>query len=364
MNLKDRFSPSDWENWKWQIQSRIRNAKELQDCISLTPSELETFQNTNRFFEFGTTLYYLSLINPDDPNCPIRKQIIPSPEELEKRPYETIDPLGEEAHMPVRGVTHRYPDRALWYLSHMCAVFCRFCTRKRKVGKSGSTPGSEDWEEAIHYFRTHPEIKEVILSGGDPLSLSDGKIEYLLGALRSISSINHIRIHSRYPVTLPYRITEDLGDVLGKFSPIYFVTHFNHPMELTQVAKERLNLLRERGKVILLNQSVLLKGINDSPEVLSELNYALTSSGVKPYYLHQCDEVFGSSGFRVPIQKGIEIMKSLRGYMSGITVPSYVIDLNGGGGKIPLPTDYLEKTDAEHYYFQNYQGRSFSVPKE
>lgn len=354
-------SGDKWRDWKWQLQNRIKDLEELNKYIHLSEEEKSIFKNCNEFFSFACVPYYLSLISANDPNCPIRKQIIPQKFELIRAYFEVHDPLGEESNMPVKGVTHRYPDRALWYLSHSCAMYCRFCTRKRKVGKSADTPRSEDWDEAIAYFETHKEIKEVILSGGDPLSLSDNMLDYLLSKLKSIFHINHIRIHTRFPVTLPFRITKSLCKILSRHFPIFIVTHFNHPNEITKESTEAIKLLICKGNAILLNQSVLLSGINDNSEILSTLNYKLVSIGIKPYYLHQCDEVFGSSGFKVPIERGMEIMKELRGYHSGITIPSYVIDLTQGGGKVPLPTDYLEKEEVDSYTFRNYKGDRFRI---
>jgi lysine 2,3-aminomutase len=346
-------------NWKWQIQNRITDLEGLTARIPLSEEEIDVFNRADSLFDFAVTPYYLSLIDKGNPNCPIRRQIIPSSGELVRKPYEVDDPLGEESYMPVKGVTHRYPDRALWYLSHMCAVFCRFCTRKRKVGESQSSPKNQDWENALYYFKSHPEIKEVILSGGDPLSLSDNQINYLLSELKKIPHINQVRIHTRYPVTLPYRITDELVSVLSSHFPIFMVTHFNHEKEITEESRIAIKKLIQKGNVCLLNQSVLLKGINDSAEDIRNLNYKLVNAGVKPYYLHQCDDIFGSSHFKVEIEEGLKIMKSLRGFMSGITIPSYVVDLTGGGGKVPLPTDYLQKEDMESYVFHNYQGRKF-----
>ena len=234
---------------------------------------------------------------------------------------------------------------------------------KRKVGNSEETPRSEDWEEALEYFRNTKELKEVILSGGDPLTLSDSQLDYLLCELKKIGHLNHVRIHTRYPVTLPFRITESLCEILKKYFPIFIVTHFNHANECSDDAREAIRNLIQIGNCTVLNQSVLLKNINDNPSALRDLNYKLISMGVKPYYLHQCDEVFGSSHFRVPIKTGLDIMKSLRGYMSGITVPVYVADLTGGGGKVPLPTDYLQKEDVEKYTFINFKGDNFEINK-
>lgn len=347
------------DDWKWQIQNRIRDLETLEKFVTLSEEEKDNFYRCRDFFEFSITPYYASLMDKNNPECPIRLQVIPRAAELTRSYGEVIDPLAEDSNMPVKGVTHRYPDRALWYLSHVCAVYCRFCTRKRKVSKSSSTPQKEDWEKALEYFKNHSEIREVILSGGDPLTLSDSQIDFLLSELKKISHINHIRIHTRYPVTLPQRFTEDLCSIFSKHYPIYLVTHFNHPIEITQFTKIASVRLHKIGNVFLLNQSVLLKGINDSAEILRDLNYKLIEIGIKPYYLHQCDDVFGSSHFKVPIENGKKIMESLRGFMSGITVPVYVADLTGGGGKVPIPTDYLVKENVEEYVFKNYKNNLY-----
>ncbi|GBF51977.1 lysine 2,3-aminomutase [Leptospira ryugenii] len=343
------------------MQNRIQTLDELSSKVTLTESERSAFSEANRVFSFSLSPYYLSLIDPEDPDCPIRKQAIPRPEELLRKPNEVEDPLAEESHMPVKGVTHRYPDRALWYLSHVCAVYCRFCTRKRKVSDSLETPHRSDWELALEYFRTQKEIREVILSGGDPLTLSENQLDWILKELKTIPHINQIRIHTRYPVTLPMRITDELCEVLSTHFPLFVVTHFNHPKEITELAASSIEKLIKKGHVMVLNQSVLLKGINDNSKVLEELNYRLVKVGIKPYYLHQCDEVYGSHGFVVPMERGMQIMTELRGKQSGICQPLYVKDLTGGGGKVPLtPQYYIEEKDGK-YKFQNYRGIPFEV---
>ncbi|TGL61889.1 KamA family radical SAM protein [Leptospira ognonensis] len=350
-----------WNDWKWQLQNRIVDLETLQDNIALTEEEKVSFQEASAFFSFSVTPYYLSLIDRNNPNCPIRKQTIPRPEELVWNPNEVEDPLAEQKFMPVKGVTHRYPDRALWYISHTCAVYCRFCTRKRKVSKPEETPNREEWEKALEYFRSHSEIREVILSGGDPLTLADSQLDYLLDQLNQIKHINHIRIHSRYPVTLPMRITPSLCEVLSKYFPLYLVSHFNHSSELTKEACSAIKMLIQKGNVIVLNQSVLLNGINDTVKDLEELNYKLIRSGVKPYYLHQCDEVVGSGGFVVPITKGLEIMFELRGRRSGISIPTYVKDLTGGGGKVTLNPNYLVSANETKLVMKNYNEDEFEI---
>ncbi|TGN19551.1 KamA family radical SAM protein [Leptospira idonii] len=350
-----------WDDWKWQLQNRITELATVQKSIELTPEEEASFTAAQDRFSFSVTPYYFQLIDPKNPFCPIRKQVIPRAGELIQQPNEKEDPLAEQKFMPVKGVTHRYPDRAIWYISHVCAVYCRFCTRKRKVSSPEETPNRKEWEEALNYFKTHKEIKEVILSGGDPFTLSDANIDYLLGKLKSIEHINHVRIHTRHPVTLPMRITESLCEILGKYFPMYLVTHFNHPKELTEEARLAVERLVKIGHVSVHNQTVLLRGVNDDLNVLSELNYKLIKFGIKPYYLHQCDEVFGSSEFVVPIEEGIRLMFALRGRHSGLTIPNYVKDLTGGGGKVLLSPDYLLEKKGTSYIFQNYNGDRYEV---
>jgi lysine 2,3-aminomutase len=283
--------------------------------------------------------------------------------ELEVHPGEIKDPLAEEIHMKAPGLTHRYPDRALWYLSHNCPVYCRFCTRKRKVGSPKETPTREDWNLSLEYLRNHEEIKEVILSGGDPMSLSNDSLVYIISSLKNISHISQIRIHTRFLVTLPQRFDEDFCSKMREFFPIYMVSHFNHPNEVTEEVAKSVQKLVTLGGIQVLNQSVLLKGINDTSEVLKSLFYKLVKVGIKPYYLHQCDEIEGISGFKVDIKKGIELMKELRGNISGLCLPNYVQDLTGGGGKVTLFHNYMTNESENHYYFKNYQDKEFTIHK-
>lgn len=361
MSAKISPSPLEWNDWKWQLRNRITGLESLRSYIQLSEKEEEAVLSAKDYFDFAISPYYASLMEPGNPNCPIRLQAIPRKGELLRFPGEVEDPLAEESHMPVRGVTHRYPDRALWYLSHNCAVYCRFCTRKRKVSHPEETPRREEWNMALEYYRNTQSIREVILSGGDPFSLSEGNLDWILGELKKIAHLKSIRIHTRHPVTLPMRITEDLCLVLKKYFPLYLVTHFNHPRECTEAARESIRKLVTIGAVSVLNQSVLLRGVNDSVEVLEELNYELVSMGAKPYYLHQCDEVFGISHFQVPIEKGWEIYRGLRGRMSGITVPLYVADLKGGGGKVPLLPEYLIQRKEKSFIFRNYKGEYYEI---
>lgn len=262
--------------------------------------------------------------------------------------------------MPVPGLTHRYPDRVLWYISHNCAVYCRFCMRKRKVSRSDSAPSRENLSNALSYIHNHSEIQEVILSGGDPLSQSDAMIESILAELKSMEHLFSVRIHSRMPVTCPQRITDSLCEAFRKHGPITFITHFNHSSELTGEAKASLKRIKDSGTTVL-NQSVLLAGINDTVDAQKDLLLSLVKAGAIPYYLHQCDEVKGVSHFRVDLRKGLEIQSELRGRIPGISIPEYVIDLPGGGGKVPVNSSYFVKRDFQKPVFENYEGRTFSV---
>jgi lysine 2,3-aminomutase len=350
-------------SWIWQLQNQIRDLEGLSSKISLSEEERLAFPKALEKFNFAVTPYYLSLINPEDPNDPIRKQIIPSNSELEVHPGEILDPLAEEKHMVAPGLTHRYPDRALWYLSHNCPVYCRFCTRKRKVGNPKNTPSRDEWQESLDYIQDHKELKEVILSGGDPMSLSNDSLSFIISSLKNIPHINQIRIHSRFLVTLPQRFDDEFCNLMKEHFPIYMVSHFNHPNEITKEVSEAVRKLVTIAGIQILNQSVLLKGVNDSPQILESLFYKLIQVGIKPYYLHQCDEIEGISGFKVDIVRGIEIMRELRGRVSGICLPNYVQDLTGGGGKVPLFYNYIKNESDNHYIFENYNGREFTIHK-
>lgn len=320
-------------------------------------SRSEAFRAAAEQFRFAVTPYYLSLAS-DKELCGIWKQILPDLRESRDELFHRPDPLAEEEHMPVPGLTHRYPDRALWYLSHNCAVYCRFCMRKRKVSRGESTPGEQDRQRALDYIRSHPEIHEVILSGGDPLSQSDEVLGYCLEQLRSIEHLASLRIHTRMPVTCPQRITSEFCSALEKWGPITVITHFNHPAELSPLALDAAERLRKTG-CILLNQSVLLAGVNDSVEVQKSLNLGLLKAGIKPYYLHQCDEVQGVSHFRVNLEEGLNLAKAIRGRIPGPAIPQYVIDLPGGGGKVPVDSSYFLNRDFHRPVFENYAGLRF-----
>lgn len=366
-NIRNRFKPSvrpaiwkdvpdsDWNNWIWQQQKRVKNMEQLEKVINVTQEEREAFEKSDAMFHMGITPYYASLMDPDDPNCPIRLQSVPKMQELMISAVDLEDPLGEEKDMPVPGVTHRYPDRVLFYTTHNCPVYCRHCTRKRKVSDPSSSVANQQLEGALKYIEEHKEIRDVVISGGDPLSNSDDRLEYILSRLRAMDHIEVFRLGTRNLVTLPHRVTDDFVKMLRKYQPVFVHTHFNHPKECTQEAFDTCARLADAGCVIN-NQMVLLKGINDDPKVVMELNHKLLMMRVRPYYIFQCDLSQGISHFRTPVETGIKIIESLRGWTSGMAVPHYVVDAPKGGGKIPMIPNYVVKHEGKKWILRNYKG--------
>ncbi|MFT7622758.1 MAG: lysine 2,3-aminomutase [Myxococcota bacterium] len=354
-----------WDDWRWQQQNRVTTLAELQTLIPLTSDESEAFRASADKFRVAITPYYLSLIDPADPSCPVRRQAVPSSAELQTLPGELEDPLAEEAHMPVPGLTHRYPDRALLYTTHNCPVYCRFCTRKRKVGDPGSTHARPELFEAVEYIRRTPAIRDVIVSGGDPLSLSNERLSELLGALAAIEHVDVIRLGTRNPVTLPQRIDAGLAEVLTSVqkagAAVWLMTHFNHPRECTSEAAAAVARILATGTPVQ-NQMVLLHGINDSGQVVESLNRRLLRMRVKPYYMIHADLAEGIGHFRTTVQAGRDILEHLRGRVSGLAIPIYVVDLPGGGGKVPISPDYRLGPEPNGTRFRNYQGREFVLP--
>jgi lysine 2,3-aminomutase len=345
-----------WNHWVWQQQRRVRTLEQAEAWLSLTESEKIGIQNSS--FQFALTPYYASLIDPLNPKCPIRQQSIPSSKEQVHLPYELLDPLAEERDMPVPGLTHRYPDRVLLYTTHHCPVYCRHCMRSRKVSDPRSNVDPKQLKEGIDYIRQTPKIRDVLLSGGDPLSLSDDRLVDLVGTLRLIPHVELIRLGTRNIVTLPQRVTPALVKRLQVFHPIFVHTHFNHPREVTREAAEAALLLAEHGFVVQ-NQSVLLRGVNDDASILLELNHLLLMMRIRPYYLHQCDFIKGAGHFRTSIRKGLEIIEALRGHTSGMAVPHYILDLPGGGGKISLVPERVVKQEGQTLWFRNFAGAIF-----
>jgi lysine 2,3-aminomutase len=348
----------DWNNWVWQQQHRITSIEQLSRVIAVTDEERRAYEQTQGQFRMGITPYYASLMDPEDAGCPIRRQAVPSAEELHSLPADLDDPLGEERDMPVPGLTHRYPDRVLLYTIHHCPVYCRHCTRKRKVSDPSSAAGHEQLERALAYIASHREVRDVVISGGDPLSLSDARLEDLLRRLRAMPHIEIFRIGTRNPVTLPQRVTPGLADMLKQYQPVFVHVHFNHPRECTREAFEACARLAD-AVCVINNQMVLLKGINDAPDTVKALNHRLLMMRVQPYYIFQCDLARGISHFRTPIDTGLEIIAKLRGWTSGMAVPHFVIDAPGGGGKIPLLPESRVARDGKRWILRNYQGNRF-----
>ena len=342
-------------NWKEIFKNSIETGEELAKHYNVNPEEIEM---VNKHFQFRLNPYYQSLIRY--PGDPIWKQVIPDLQEIEENSIALEDPLNEEGDMPVAGITHRYPDRVLFMISHECPIFCRFCTRKRKVGQE-SFVTKQKVELGIEYIRNHTEIRDIVLSGGDPLNISDEKIEHILKSIREIPHVEIIRIGTRVPCILPHRITPELCSIIKKFHPVYINTHFNHPWELTPEAKRACEMLADAGCPIG-NQSVLLKGVNDNPEVMKELMTGLLKMRVKPYYIYQADITKGATHFRTSIEKGLEIIKALRGWTSGLAVPQYVIDAPGGGGKIPISPDYVKEINETEIVLTNFRGDTYRYP--
>ena len=349
---------SNWKDWKWQLKHTIKSLHkfELLTGIEFPENERKVIEDTVATFPLSITPYYLSLIDFDNyKNDPVFKQAFADVREKYIDKSEFKDPLSEDSDSPVPGITHRYPDRVLFHVSNICSMYCRHCTRKRKVGDTDYIPNKKQLLKGIEYIKKTPRVRDVLLSGGDPLMLNDEYLDWLLAELRAIPHVEVIRIGTRMPVVLPYRITDDLVKVLKKYHPLWINTHFNHPREITTSSKEALRKLADAG-IPLGNQSVLLAEVNDCPRIMKSLIHKLVMNRVRPYYLYQCDLSEGLSHFRTPIGKGIEIMESLIGHTSGFSVPTYVIDAPGGGGKIPIMPNYIISWSTNKVVLRNYEG--------
>jgi len=349
---------SNWTDWKWHLTHSIQDIDTFEHLtgIRFGDREKQQYEMTIRKFPLSITPYYLSLIDVNDyRNSPIMKQAFPSPRELDIGPYDMADPLHEDEDSPAPGITHRYPDRVLFHVSNTCSMYCRHCTRKRKVGDRDHTPDKRQLLKGIDYIRHTPSVRDVLLSGGDPFMLPDERIDWLLGELRAIDHVEVVRIGTRMPVVLPYRVTDDLVAILKKHNPVWLNTHFNHPREITTSSRRALARLADAG-IPLGNQSVLLAGVNDCPRLMKKLVHKLVQNRVRPYYLYQCDLSEGLTHLRTPVGKGIEIIESLIGHTSGFAVPTYVIDAPGGGGKIPIMPSYLISWGTNKVVLRNYEG--------
>jgi len=356
--LDTDISVSEWKDWKWQLKNTIRSLDRFQKILGVTfaGDHLQELEKTLQKFPLSITPYYLSLINAGDYlNDPVYKQSVPSLHELDIVQSDMSDPLHEDRDSPVPGITHRYPDRVLFLVSNTCSMYCRHCTRKRQVGDRDSIPGKNDIRIGIDYIKKNTRVRDVLLSGGDPFLLSDSYLDWILTELGKIDHVEVVRIGTRTPVVLPYRITDDLIKMLKKHHPLWINTHFNHPREITESSKEALAMLADAG-FPLGNQSVLLAGVNDCPRIIRELGHKLVKNRVRPYYLYQCDLAEGLNHFRTPVGKGMEIMESLIGHTSGFSIPTYVIDAPGGGGKIPVMPQYLISWSTNKVILRNYEG--------
>lgn len=344
-----------WNDWKWQVKHRIETFDELRKYIKLTEAEEEGVKKSLETLRMAITPYYLSIIDLNNPDCPIRKQAIPSVMELHMSKADLLDPLHEDEDAPVPGLTHRYPDRVLFLITDMCAMYCRHCTRRRFAGQTDSESPSERIQKGIDYIARTPEVRDVLLSGGDALLISDKLLENIIQKLRQIPHVEIIRIGTRVPVVMPQRITDDLVSMLKKYHPIWINTHFNHPDEMTPEAVESCRKMADAG-IPLGNQSVLLRGVNDNTDIMKKLVHKLVFNRVRPYYIYQCDLSMGLEHFRTPVSKGIEIIENLRGHTSGYAVPTYVVDAPGGGGKIPVAPTYLISQSPEKVVLRNFEG--------
>lgn len=360
---KDRgVSEEEWNSHIWQLKNRVTSLKQLEEHLNLSEEERSGVLLSGTKLAMAITPHFFNLIDRDDPDCPIRRQVIPRVEETWVSPYEMADPCGEDANMPVPGLVHRYPDRVLFLVTDRCASYCRYCTRSRVVSGAGDQELETDYEAVFQYLEKHTEVRDVLLSGGDPLLFSDKKLERILKRLRSIKHIEFLRIGSRVPVFLPQRITPELCSMLQKYHPLFLSVHVNHPRELTLEVKEGLERLANHG-VPIGNQSVFLRGVNDDLETMKTLVHKLLMSRVRPYYLYQLDLIKGSSHLQAPVEKGLEIIEGLRGHTTGYAVPQYVIDAPGGGGKVPVNPDYIVQRNSERVVVRNFEGRTFEYPE-
>jgi len=351
-----------WNDWQWQTSHRIRSLNQLESMITLSEEERAAFTDSATTLPLGITPYYMSLVSPTDPNQPIRRSVIPTVHETIRFAGEADDPLGEDSMSPVPGLVHRYPDRVLLLLSDFCSTYCRYCTRSRVVGHGAIHPSRNRLEKAFAYIEATPTVRDVLLSGGDPLMLGEEKLSWILSRLRQIQHVEIVRIGTKVPAVLPQRITPRLVRMLRQHHPLWMSLHFTHPDECTPEAYRACAMLADAG-IPLGSQTVLLKGINDTVETMRSLVHHLLKMRVRPYYLYQCDPITGSSHFRTPIETGLAIIRGLRGFTSGYAVPTFVVDAPGGGGKIPLMPDYVVGREEEALVLRNYENKHFRYPE-
>lgn len=357
-----QITDENWLDWKWQVANRITEKEEIEKYIDFTPSEKAAFELGENNLPFSITPYYLSLIDLNDKKDSLRKTVIPRIEETIISRGESDDPLGENGDSPVPSIVHRYPDRVLFLTTSFCSVYCRYCTRSRMVG-GHCVPFNQYWQAGIDYIKDHPEIRDVVISGGDPLLLEDDKIEWLLDQVYAIDHVEMVRIGTKTPMVLPMRFTPNLLRILSKHRPLFLSIHCTHPNEITSLSRLALNSIADSG-IVMGSQTVLLKEINDDHEILKSLFHKLLECRVKPYYLFQCDPITGSSHFRTTVEKGKQIMFNLRGFTSGYAIPYYVIDAPGGGGKVPILPEYEIGNNNGERVLRNYEGKNYSYIEE
>jgi len=355
-------SVRDWNDWRWQNRNRVRTLADLERIIVLTDDEREAIRHHSGPLPVGITPYYASLLSPGDSSQPLRRSVVPVMGEYELAPGENDDPLGEDGHSPVPGLVHRYPDRVLLLVTNFCSVYCRYCTRARMVGSTGErSVRKADIEAALAYIERTTTVRDVLISGGDPLSLDDDRLEYVLGRLRAIAHVEFVRIGTKQPLVQPMRVTPALTRMLKRHHPLWMSLHFTHPDELTPEVGEACGRLADAG-IPLGSQTVLLKGINDDADTLRRLVHGLLKIRVKPYYLYQCDPISGSAHFRTPVATGVELIRSLRGHTTGYAVPTFVVDAPDGGGKIPVAPDYTGGYDGGNLLLSSYDGGVYRYP--
>jgi lysine 2,3-aminomutase len=352
---------AEWQDWRWQLRHRLTSAADLEQHMQLTPAEQRGCAHASHKLLLAITPYFFNLIDRNDPDCPIRKQVIPRDDEMRTAPEEMLDPVGEESAAGVPGLVHRYPDRCLFLVTNVCAAYCRYCTRSRLVSNAQGYDFHPNIENALRYIEEHPQIRDVLLSGGDPLLLSDRKLDYLLGRLRQIPHVEFIRIGSRVPVFLPQRITPELQEVFRRRGPVWLSIHVNHPRECSEELYQAAERLSFAG-VPLGNQTVLLRGVNDDVATMRSLLHRLLMMRVRPYYLYQCDLITGSRHFRTDVRTGIRIIQQLRGHTTGYALPQFVIDAPGGGGKIPINPEYVREITDDEIVLRNYEGVEYRYP--
>jgi len=357
-----KVSEREWNDWRWQLRHRITTYEQLKEILDLTSEEIEGIKNSKGRLALAVTPYFASLMDPSNPNCPIRKQAIPRIEECHLSKNDMVDPCGEDKDSPVPGLVHRYPDRVLLLVTDQCAVYCRYCTRRRLVGSNERSITQGNFEEVLKYLKGHRKVRDVLLSGGDPLLLENERLEEILSRLRALPHIELLRIGTRVPVTLPQRVTAGLVRMLKKYHPLMISIHFTHPKEITEAVRRACIELADGG-IPLGSQTVLLKGINDKPYIMKKLVQELLKIRVRPYYIYQCDLAMGTEHFRTSVATGIQIIEKLRGHTTGYAVPTYVVDAPGGGGKIPVEPVYLVSRGKGKVILRNYEGKIFEYPE-